>query len=147
MKNKTELWLDSENISYTTGADGLVIAHGNIIIKKDDSVVLDHLVETSGDVRLEQGAKLSAPALTTSGNVYLEQGAKLSAPALATSGNVYLYQGAKLSAPALATSGDVYLYQGAKLSAPALATYIIFNNKFPLFFRRQTINFYNRNFF
>ena len=94
---------------------------GNLEISAYDRRDFSDLAEVTGDLRLYEGASLTAPVLAKTGYLILYEGASLTAPVLAeVTEHLRLDQGASLTAPLLAKTGDLILYEGASLTAPNL---------------------------
>jgi hypothetical protein len=92
---------------------------GDLTVTKENQHNFKNLTEVSGSIYVQEGATLSAPALTKSGSIYVQEGATLSAPALTKSGSIDVRQGATLSAPALTeVSGYIDVQEGATLTIP-----------------------------
>jgi heme oxygenase len=94
---------------------------GDLTVTLENQHNFKNLTEVSGYIDVQEGATLTAPALTKSGSIYVRQGATLTAPALTeVSGYIDVQEGATLTAPALTKSGSIYVQEGATLTAPAL---------------------------
>ena len=94
---------------------------GNLIVTTENQNNFKNLTK-SGSIDVQQGATLTAPALTeVSGSIDVQQGATLTAPALTeVSGYIDVYEGATLTAQALTKSDSIDVRQGATLNIPQL---------------------------